>query len=123
MTDREKTIRVARWSARIIAGLTAIFIVIIFIVHAVTDGITPFLQLTTREMAITMVAFGIMWLGQIIGWKWELHGGLLIVGGTIIFYLADYLFSGEFLNVGVFIFFVLPGLLFLSSWGKGQEDE
>ncbi len=106
------TIQVMRWVARIGAGLTAVFILFFFIAHAITDGATPLQYLTARETAM-MAAFGIMWLGLIVGWKWELHGGLLSIGGVAAFYLFDYLFSGMFPRGPFFLIFALPGALFL----------
>ncbi len=106
------TIRIVRWIARIGAGLTAVFILFFFIAHAITDGLTPFLYLTARETAM-MAAFAAVWLGLLVGWKWELVGGLLTVGGVIAFYLLDYLFSGMFPRGPFFLIFALTGVLFL----------
>ena len=110
--NTEKTVRVVRWIARAGAGLTAVFILFFFLAHAVTDGVTPLLYLTARETAM-MAAFAAVWLGLVVGWKWDMVGGLLTVGGVIAFYALDYLFSGMFPRGAYFLVFALPGVLFL----------
>jgi hypothetical protein len=60
-----------------------------------------------------MVAFAVAWLGLLLGWKWELAGGLLTVCGVAAFYLLDYLFSGTFPRGPFFLLLASPGLLFL----------
>ena len=107
-----RTVRIVRWIARVGAGLTAVFILFMLIAHAITDGAAPLQYLTARETAM-MAAFGIMWLGLIIGWKWELVGGLLSIGGVVVFYLVDYLFSGTFPRGPIFFILAFPGALFL----------
>jgi len=107
-----KTVRIIRWIARAGAGLTAVFILFMFVAHAVNDGIGSFSHLTARE-TVMMVAFGIMWLGLVLGWKWELIGGVLAIGGMVAFYLSDYLFSGTFPRGLIFFVLASPGFLFL----------
>ena len=60
-----------------------------------------------------MVAFVAVWLGLVLGWKWELFGGLLTICGVAAFYLLDYAFSGTFPRGPFFLLFASPGLLFL----------
>ena len=112
MINTDKTVSIVRWIARIGAGLTAVFILFMFIAHAITDGAAPLQYLTARETAM-MAAFGIMWLGLMVGWKWELVGGLLSIGGVVAFYLFDYLFSGTFPRGSIFFILAFPGALFL----------
>ncbi len=111
MANRDMT-QIVRWIARAGAGVTAVFILFLITAHIITDGLAPLLYLTAREGAM-MAAFATLWLGLVIGWKWELGGGLLIVGGMAAFYLLDYLFSGMFPRGAYFLIFALPGVLFL----------
>ena len=67
----------------------------IFIGEGLNERFDPLLHLTVRETAM-MAAFIILWLGLLLGWKWELIGGLLSVGGLIVFYVLDFAFSGTF---------------------------
>ena len=107
-----KAVRVVRWIARASAGLTAALILLIFIGDGLAEGFEPVLHLTGREGAM-MVAFVAVWLGLLLGWKWEFYGGLLSVCGVVAFYLADYLFSGTFPGGPFILIFASPGLLFL----------
>ena len=106
------TVQSVRWIARIGAGLTAVFILFMFVGNGFDEGMQPLLHLTARESAM-MAAFGIMWLGLVLGWRWELVGGALAVGGMVIFYLFDFLFSGELPRSLIFFILAFPGILFL----------
>jgi hypothetical protein len=107
-----RTLTIVRWIARVSAGLTAALILIIFIGEGIAEGFGPLLHLTTRE-TLMMVAFVAVWLGLLLGWRWELYGALLTIGGLIAFYLLDYLFSGTFPRGPFFLIFAAPSLLFL----------
>jgi hypothetical protein len=108
----DKLIKALRWTARILAGLSAGLILTIFIGEGIDDGIEPLFHLTVREK-LMFVAFGTVWVGLILGWKSELWGGILILGGTIAFHLLDYAFSGNFPRGPFFLIFASPGVLFL----------
>jgi hypothetical protein len=110
--EKGKALRVVRWIARISAGLAAALILLIFIGEGLAEGFEPILHLTAREAAM-MVAFAAVWLGLVLGWKWELVGGLLTVCGTVAFYLLDYAFSSTFPRGPFFLIFASPSLLFL----------
>ena len=110
--NESKTLQVVRWIARISAGLAAALILLIFIGEGLTEGFEPLLHMTTRE-TLMMVAFVALWLGLLLGWKWELYGGLLTVCGVAAFYLVDFLFSGTLPGLLLPLIFALPGLLFL----------
>ncbi|MFP4394505.1 MAG: hypothetical protein ACLFTI_04495 [Anaerolineales bacterium] len=107
-----RTLSIVRWIARISAGLAAALILIIFIGEGISEGFEPLLRLTARE-SLMMVAFFAVWLGLVLGWRWELYGALLTIGGLIAFYLLDYLFSGTFPRGPFFLIFTAPSLLFL----------
>ena len=68
--------------------------------------------MSVREI-LMMVAFIALWLGLLLGWKWELYGGLLTVCGVAAFYLVDYLFTGTLPGVLLPLIFASPSLLFL----------
>jgi len=111
-TNESKTVRIVRWMARVSSGLTAALILLIFIGEGLDEGFDPLLHLTARE-TVMMVAFAAVWVGLLLGWKWELHGGLLTICGMIAFYLVDYLFSGTLPRGPFFLIFASPSLLFL----------
>ncbi len=114
MTNKNgsKAVRVLRRIARISSGVTAALILLIFIGEGLTERFGPVLNLSVRGTAM-MIAFFTVWLGLLLGWKWELYGGLLTVCGVAAFYLLDYLFSGTLPRGPFFLIFASPGLLFL----------
>jgi hypothetical protein len=114
--------QIVRWIARIGATLMAGMILIIFIGEGISEGFGPLLQMSLREMAM-MVVFIIVFLGLIIGWKWEILGGSMIIGGMAAFYLLDYLFSGTFPGGPFLLVIVLPGLLYVYSGLQNKAEE
>ena len=91
----EKNTRIIRWIARIWAVLIAAIIAVIFIGHAIEDGIGPAPDLSLRD-SLMMVAFFITWIGLVLGWKWERLAGYLILGGMTAFYLLNFAGSQNF---------------------------
>ena len=104
--------QVIRWIARIAASLSAALMLLIFVGEGIAGGGAPLLRLTGREAAL-MVAFAAAWLGLVLGWRWELVGGLVTVGAMAAFYLLDYAFSGSFPRGPYFLLFFSPSLLFI----------
>jgi hypothetical protein len=107
-----KTVRIVRLIARVSAGFSAALILLIFIGEGLIGGFEPLLHMSVRE-TLMMVAFVALWLGLLLGWKWELYGGLLTVCGVVAFYLVDYLFTGTLPGVLLPLIFASPSLLFL----------
>ena len=108
----QKIILVIRWTARVLAALMSAFIAFMFVGNAATDGVGPLFDLNLREI-LMMFAFGVVFLGLLLGWKKEKLGGWLVVGGMALFYLFDYAFSGTFPRGPFFLLIALPGILFL----------
>lgn len=109
---RDRALSVVRWIARGAAGLSAVLILLIFIGEGLDEGFDPLLHLTVRE-SLMMAAFVAVWLGLVLGWKWQLTGGSLIIGGMVAFYLFDYLFSGTFPGGPYFLILASPAVLYL----------
>ena len=107
-----KTLQVVRWIARVSAGFSAALILMFFIGEGLSEGFEPLLHMSVRE-SLMMVAFVAVWLGLLLGWKWELYGGLLTACGIVAFYLVAYLFSGTLPRVPFPLIFASPSLLFL----------
>lgn len=110
--DGGKVVTVACWIARIASGLAAGLILLIFLGEGIAGGFETLLHLSIRETAM-MIAFFAVWLGLVLGWRWELAGGLLTVCGMIAFYLLDYAFSGTFPRGPFFLLIAFPSLLFI----------
>lgn len=112
--DDNRTLTIVRWIARVASALAAGVILLFFLGEGLSEGIGPLLQMTLRE-SLMMAAFAVLWLGLVVGWVWELVGGLLIIGGTVAFYALDYAFSGTLPRGPYFLLLASPSLLFLAS--------
>jgi len=101
----------------------AALILLIFVGEALADGFEPILHLTVRETKM-MIAFFAVWLGLLLGWKWDLFGGLLTICGVAAFYLLDYVFSGTLPRGPFFLILTSPGLLFIYyGWQKRKKPQ
>ena len=60
-------------------------------------------------------ALAIVFAGYIIGWRWELAGGLMALAGTLVFFYAVAAATLVVPGPGVLLFAV-PGALYLLAW-------
>ena len=108
----QNIIQIIRWIARILAALMVALIAFMFVGNAAADGIGPLINLTFRE-SLMMAAFVVVFVGLILAWKKEKLGGWLVVAGMVLFYLFDFVYSGNFPRGPFFPMIALPGILFL----------
>ncbi len=105
-----------RWVARILALLLAFFTAVLVL----STGIS-LTQLETRNVP-EMVAFFIIWIGLLAGWRSDGIGGALIIGGVALFLIFDYAFFGSVLRFWVFLIFALPGGMLLYCWWRCRQE-
>jgi hypothetical protein len=104
-----RIIAVVRWTARII-GIAILGLITAF---AVGEGVPNPLRGSLPENMLT-VALLTMIFGQLLAWKWEGIGGILIVGGFALFAIVNH---GVPLNV-VFAPWLVTELLYLICWWR-----
>ena len=100
-----------RWCARLLSAVILVYVV----VDAAASGFPDLSNLTTAE-ALLMASFFATWLGCAVLWKWELAGGLIVVGGMTAFYLVEIYFTGKMPRGPVIAAFFLPGLTAIASY-------
>lgn len=93
--------------ARIFAGLLAGLVLLIIVGEGPPN---PFKQ--SVSVMLELFAVIVMLIGCLLGWKWPGLGGLLIIGGTIVFHI----FEKSLLLSGALPLFDLAGILYLLSW-------
>ena len=121
--NRNRTLLILRWTARISAALTAAVTVLFFVGEGAGDGFGGFLHRSPRETAL-LAAFGAVWFGLLLGWRWEKAGGMLTLCGLAAFYLLHYLFSRTLPRGPFFLMYAFPALLFVycgMQEGKAPE--
>ena len=97
---------VCRWTAR----LLGLFLVSVVVLIAVGQGIpNPFIQPVRVQLGF--LALALILIGILIGWRWELSGGLLSICGWLLFVTAV-VGSPNRLN-GFVLGLALPGTLYL----------
>lgn len=116
----ESVVTVVRWVARSAATLFAGFVLFFFLAHLIGDltGNSDGGPLSAREIP-RIVAFAALWLGLVLGWKWELFGGLLTLTGLIAFYLLSYTQFGTWPRETAFVILASPSVLYLfCGWAE-----
>jgi len=116
-----KSVRILRWIARILASVMAALILLIYVGEILREGVQSFLQMTVWEI-LMMLAFFALWLGLLLGWRWELLGGLLTLCAVMVFYALNFLITGKFPGGPFFLILAFPSLLFLyCGWQKRKS--
>jgi hypothetical protein len=104
-----RIVTVVRWTARTI-GIALLGLIAVF---AIGEGVPNPLVLSLRENLLSVVLLTMI-VGQILAWKWEGLGSLLILGGFALFAIVNH---GVPLNV-VFGPWLVTGLLYLICWWR-----
>lgn len=103
---------VFRWAGRVL-GLAAFALVATFLVtHLMAGEVPDPAKLTRTESVLCLTLLGAL-VGMLVGWRWEVVGGLLVVGGMAAFFAVER-FGGGFWPTGWVIWSLpLPGVLYL----------
>ena len=105
---------IVRWIARIVGSMIVGLVVII----KIGEGFNP-ANLNGIELAMS-AAFWAALTGMIVLWRWEGTGGLLVVGGMLVFYALNFAASGRIPGGWVFPLCYLPGVLALVCWSHDK---
>jgi hypothetical protein len=100
-------INAVRWFARLFGAL----IFILLTVFALAQGGPP--NPWGQEWKVNIMTHLLLavWLGVLLGWKWEWLGGALVVAGIIGFCLVE----GKLPN-GALLILMAPGVAYLAAW-------
>lgn len=97
---------VVRWAARLVGA--AIFLLMGMI--AIGEGVpNPWGQPAGVNAQLHLMLA--IWLGLMVGWKWEGLGAVLVLGGTTLFCAVQ----GDFMG-GIAWFWLLTGAGYLFCW-------
>ena len=100
-----------RWAGRIVGSFLAAFVLIFIIAYAFSEEGLP--NPFTQPLGVALEFIGLFAAvsGVVIAWKWEGLGGLLTIGGVMVFHIVErkfWLAWGEL--------FDLTGVLFVAYW-------
>ncbi len=79
------TVGVARWAARLSAGCLFVFWGQFF-VHHLVEWFADWRNLPPAWVIGLMGLHLLMLLGLVLGWRWELLGGVLVLAGAVTFF-------------------------------------
>jgi len=117
----EKQDRVLLLISRIAGIVSALLILLIFVGELIGGGAGS-LELSVWEW-IQMIVFAAVWAGLLIGLKLQLLGAILTIGGMVLFYLLNFIFSGSFPRGPWFFVFILPGFIYLRLGIRQQKEK
>ena len=109
-------VTVLRWTARAI-GIALLGLIAAF---AIGEGMPNPLRGSLPEHLLT-IGFQTMLIGQIVAWRWEGIGSLLILGGFALFAIVN---PGVRLNQSLVVVgpWLVTGLLYLLCWWKRPKS-
>ena len=117
---KKSHINIIRWIARILGALLVLFVLL----SAVGGIIDPPPQATgnlTKQDIPLMIGMISMVVGIIVAWFREPIGGLLIIGGFILFMVVELITSQNF-EAWFLVIFPIVGLLHLFSWWLSRKS-
>jgi hypothetical protein len=109
LCSERQGIVVVRWTPRILGSMLLILIA----AFAIGEGIPGPIKESLHEQVLT-IGVQAMIFGQIVAWKWEGIGSLIILGGFALFAIVNH---GVPLNI-VYAPWLITGLLYLACWWK-----
>ncbi|MGW8226605.1 MAG: DUF7670 domain-containing protein [Anaerolineales bacterium] len=112
------SIKITRWIARIWSIL--VFVVVLFIIFTPDPYATepiPF------EDWFLLSLWGVVILGLLVAWRWELVGGIITIVTLFIREIAWIILKGGWMVsfLIVWLFIAPPAILFLLAWGLERK--
>ncbi len=107
----KQIVTVARWTARIIGTLLLLPIAAFAAFAAFGQG-DPNLRNIPLQGILLLVALPTSFIGLVVAWKWEGVGALLILVGSVLFYI----WLVQFPFILALLPMLLTGLLYLLCW-------
>ena len=106
------TLNSVRWTARILGGILAALLLYLVVGHALSpEGLpNPFTQ--PPGVRLEFLGLFAIWVGLILGWRWEGFGGLVALAGATVFHVVE----GKLWLPGPFALVELAAVLFLVYW-------
>jgi len=101
------SLAILRWSARVLAGLVAVFIALM----AFGQGGPPNPFSFDAKVAAQLVSMYVMWFGLLLGWKWEIAASIVVTGSFTVFMIIE----GKFIFNFGFGPVLIVGLMYLAS--------
>lgn len=106
-----------RWIARIV-GLVLIFIGISIFIQS---GVQNPLKMGAINLILNL-CFVIMIIGIVIGFKWEITGGITIIGGFLVFWIFSIINTGNLRLGWILPLFPIIGAFFLICGLRSKKN-
>jgi len=117
-----KTVKILRWTARIIGTLMALIMISLYVGETIEKG---GLQVSGTDHWTMFIFFMLGQLGIFLAWKWEGFGGILTALAMFIAILIDIFWvQGEMVTntVIAFSFWFIPAFLFIYCWWRTRKQ-
>lgn len=97
---------------RFFAHLFSVLLIFVVVLLAMGEDFLKFTNIDVVELLLSLSLLTML-VGLLSAWKWEGWGGILIIVGFGLFFLANSYYSNELRLGFIFMLFPLTGLLFL----------
>lgn len=109
-------IKTIRWFARIVGAVVVVFVLFMYIAYAIEPQGSNRMSFAEIPLILGML---LMLGGIIIAWFREKIGGIIAIGGFLLFLVYELISTGSF-NAWISIIFPLLGLLYLFCWWNSR---
>ncbi|OQX73415.1 MAG: hypothetical protein B6D59_05845 [Campylobacteraceae bacterium 4484_4] len=92
-----------------ITKFTALLFALMIVAFFIGEGFPSISSLSAEEIVL-FFDFIVIWIGLLIGLRWEIWGGLMVILGVVVFYLVMYLFSHQVPRGAILLLFGLAGM-------------
>jgi len=114
-SERRLAVLALRWAGRGLGLAASAFVGWFLVAHiAAGEGPNP-RAMKPVELALFVTFFTAV-AGMVVGCRWELAGGVMVVAGMLAFFLIERAAAGSWPRWGVGWALPLPGVLYLSAW-------
>jgi hypothetical protein len=112
-----------RWTARFLATFFVMLLLLTLFGAVMEHRFPPRLSavaLTSVESMSMVLLVVVACVGMAIGWRWELAGGVLTTGATLLAYVTEFIVARRPPPGFMFVLMLFTGILFLLSslWSK-----
>jgi len=107
----ETFVQLLRWTARVVGTLILAFVLL----NLISGGLPNVANIAPGEWLL-WGGFVLSLVGYVLLWKWELIGGIVALGGIVLFYAVNFALSRKFPGGWVIPLFFLPGFLSIVCW-------
>jgi hypothetical protein len=97
-----------RWTAKVLTALLVGLVLVMFVGVTLDRGFNP---LKLKGVDEIQMIFWTACIGMMVAWRWQVIGGVLSLGGMILFFAVEFAVNGGLPRGRLLYLMLLPGIL------------